>query len=540
MEYKNKNQVKTLKEFIALSLDDVHPKLDGKYPGIDEAINLFLSWVTKKKKIAVFGDYDVDGDGALAIATLLMRSLRLTAEIVSPGRFSNGYGITTKAIEDLHQKGINALITVDNGIAALEPLKLAKEYGMEIIVLDHHEPVIKDGEVILPEVDVLVDPHVTGGRNGFDDLCGAGLMYFFATGVLKRVGILDETTREKMIVFAALSTVADVVKLQSDNRAIVTEGLRLIREDKMTEGLRELIRGVGIDLSTFDEGTIGYSIGPCLNASGRLSDKGPEKMVQLLTCETASEATSSLVEKAILCNEKRKEIVADMLNMANMYLLATDDDNSRFLVYHHQGAKHEGVAGIAAAQLAEKYHKPCIVLCGSGTVKGSGRTFLTADVLGSLRKVDQDLLISYGGHPEACGVKLLESNIPAFRAAMQKVTPKVDMPEELLYDFDIEADAAEAFATEQQEYAPFGAGNPKPLVRMKLHVVKVFFMGDAKQHVKFLTKEGVSVLQFDGAKALKGKKLEWIKTVDAVGTLGFNTYMGKTTLQLEAKSFAVK
>ena len=120
------------------------------------------------------------------------------------------------------------------------------------------------------------------------------------------------------------------------------------------------------------------------------------------------------------------------------------------------------------------------------------------------------------------------------------MTPKVDMPEELLYDFDIEADAAEAFATEQQEYAPFGAGNPKPLVRMKLHVVKVFFMGDAKQHVKFLTKEGISVLQFDGAKALKGKKLEWIKTVDAVGTLGFNTYMGKTTLQLEAKSFAVK
>ena len=285
----------------------LNPKRDPYISNLKEAAKFIRDAAEEGKKIHIVGDYDVDGDTSSSILKMgfheafgEMPSVRL------PRRFSEGYGLKMKIIDEIND-GI--IVTVDNGIAALEPIKAAKKKGLDVVVIDHHQPVIDNGKVILPEADVIVDPHAIPGSE-FSGYCGAGLAY----RLIKEL-IPDSPMLVRYLVLASIATVADVMDLVGDNRNIVKDGLGAIRKRYVTLGLNTLLNLVG--LSYVDEGDYGFKIGPIMNASGRLYDNGPQDVVNLLTThvmpgeegyDKALKETFDLGEVLIARNEERKKL----------------------------------------------------------------------------------------------------------------------------------------------------------------------------------------------------------------------------------------
>ena len=526
---KRKNVPKTIEGYVKKNVSVLDVNCSGRYPNMDQAVQMFLDAAKQDLRIAIYGDYDCDGVTSLSIFTLLARALKLNnLQTIAPGRFTDGYGINQDRVEGLIENNVDLIVTVDNGIAALDPIRRAKEAGVKVLILDHHE-----AKEELPAADLIVDPHCTGAclDAPFDDLCGAGLSFFFAKKCLDNTLFLrDEFKQElilKMLGIAAIGTIADLVKLQYDNRWIVRHGLEAIHEGHMTVGLRKLIQMAGLDFEKITPMDVGFTIGPTINAAGRMANKGADVMVQILTAETENDTIDKKIARAIQLNQERKDLVAEMTVRATLYMKATDDDNSRFIIYYDEtdDRVHKGVAGIVASKLAEKYNAPAIVLSGSGNdVKGSGRTFGDVDILGCLKEVDQSLLVGYGGHPEACGVKVDHDKVDALREALQKVTPEVHVPDYLEYDYDVkDAEHASNFVADMETFGPFGSGNPEPVFHVTGKVVWTKQMGAAKQHIKFTLDNGTDVIWFDGAKKSL-RQTKYPKAVEAIGTLSRNVY----------------
>lgn len=494
---------------------------------LTEAANYIVNAVSTNKHVTVFGDYDADGITSSAILYHTLKYLGCkNLDVRLPRRFSEGYGITEKAVQDC-KNGL--LITVDNGIAAVEAIAAAKAKGLLVVVLDHHL-LREDG--VIPDADVIVDPSAIPGSD-FEHYCGAGLAYKLACKLIK-----DEVFLKRMSCLAAIGTVADVMPLIGDNRQIVIEGLKNINEGIMPRGLTSLLQELGV--YSVNETDIGFRLGPILNAAGRLYDDGAMKSFSLLSC-TDSTATT-LARELIKINEERKETVAYSMEVCEqiiaeqclygecpLVVYTTKEDTYQF---------NEGIVGIIAGRLSEQYKCPAIVLTETEEgFKGSGRSN-TVHLKETLDKVPPEFFVKYGGHAGAAGLTIKKECVEDFKSSIQEVTeqPKTFGEEIVYYDLSISSDDVPKYANELKKYAPFGQGNPMPIFIVEkaslLPKAGAFRkkMGSEGQHIRLFGK-GFNFIAFDMSQ--KYEDLGEPLTIDAIGTLSINTFAGRADVQME-------
>jgi len=513
--------------------DFTNQKMNYHITNLQEVTHMIFSAIQMNIPITIYGDYDADGVTSTTILFLLLKSLNAqNVTIILPKRFSEGYGLSMKGIDRVH-KGL--LITVDNGITAIDQIKVAKEKGLKVIVLDHHLR-REDGQ--LPCADLIVDPNAIEGSD-FNGYCAAGLTFKLA-----QIMSQNEILLKQLNSLAAIATVADVMSLIHDNRNIVINGLANINQGFVPLGLRVLIQALG--LSHINEEDCGFKFGPIINAAGRMLDNGAEKAFQLLSSDNEIDA-QKLAEELIEINEKRKVTVADNLMVCEQ-IIASDCmyGENPLVVYTTKNETeqfHEGVVGILAGKLAEKYKCPTLILTETetGILKGSGRTYGTLHLKELLDSVSESLF-GYGGHAGAVGLKVKLENIEKFKRTLQNQLAKApdytsaDIEEEF-YDLEIIEEQLPEFMRELKNFAPFGEGNPKVVFCVKnLRLIpcagKPFrLIGNKGQHIK-LFGQHFDIIAFDMADTYK--ELGEPITIDVLGYIGENYFNGQTKLQIEA------
>lgn len=430
-------------------------------PDMGRCLEVLQRKIEEKKRIRIVGDYDIDG---ICSTYLLYRALTRAgamADYEIPDRIRDGYGINESIIRAAAADGIDTILTCDNGIAALDQARLAGELGMTMLVTDHHD-IRKDeeGNDLLPQAAAVVNPKRQDSRYPYPEICGAMVAYKLVLGLYRIFGIPGKEWLD-MMEFAAIATVGDVMKLQDENRIVVKEGLRRIGCTRNL-GLRKLIEKNNLDPDRITAYQIGFVIGPCLNASGRLETA--KLALSMLLSEDEAEA-ESMADHLKELNDVRKDMTAKGVEEASSLVESSFADDWVLVVYLPDC--HESLAGIVAGRLRERYHKPSIVLTpGEEAVKGSGRSIEGYHMFQALTEAD-DLLLKYGGHPMAAGLSLPEENIEAFRRrlnerARQTMTEK-DFVEKIWIDVAMPFEyISEPFIRELALLEPFGQGNERP------------------------------------------------------------------------------
>lgn len=420
----------------------LHPQKDPYLHGLKEVVQFVKLKLHHKVPVHIVGDYDVDGEMSTAILELALETFGgYPVHVRLPRRFSEGYGLSMKIIDEISD---GLIITVDNGIAALEQVKAAKAKGLSVVVIDHHLPVRNPDteEIILPEADYVIDPKAIEGSM-FSEYCGAGLAYRFAKALLTE----EHPIMNNLLVFASIATVTDMVPLIGDNRTIVKEGLEHINQRDVTFGLQILLDRLKLNHVTEED--YGFLIGPVMNASGRMLDDGPIDVVNMVT-SLADPANPEFIRKTMYLqdladelverNEKRKEAVEkDLIEAENIIREKTLMNNNPLIVYSPNF--WEGTIGILAGKLAEKYQVPCLVFTKSsakGIVKGSGRTYGNIHLKYLLDKAS-DLLVGYGGHAAAAGMSIKITNISILQHRLKSYlkTEAGDTESTSFYDMEI-------------------------------------------------------------------------------------------------------
>lgn len=512
----------------------LNPPTSYTVMNLDKAAAMIRDAADHHEKITVYGDYDADGVTASVILYATIRAMGVTPDIVLPKRFSEGYGLSMKCVEEINS---GLLITVDNGIVAIDQIARAKEKGLKVLVVDHHEP-REDG--VLPNADCIVNPHAIPGGD-FDGYCGAGLAYKLAQELQVSVELED-----KLVSFAAIGTVADVMPLIKDNRNIVVEGLKKINQGIMVPGLKKLLELM--NLQHVSEGEIGFKIGPVINASGRMYDDGAKRVFDLLI--GGQNYADRMAESLISTNQLRQASVKEgmiycdrliaercLYGESPLILYTTKEDEKVF---------HEGVVGILAGKLAENFKVPTFVFTEteSGILKGSGRSY--GDInMKELCDAVSSTLIAYGGHAGAAGVSVeidkvedMKSAMAAYVAALP-VTPE-QADDTVLYDLEIKSDELAKTMQALNRFAPFGEGNPRPVFKVSdIHLSPsggnlYRTMGEQSQHIKLFC-DGFDCVGFDKTEEYKDAGEPTI--IDVVASLSENFFADKVTLQLEMADF---
>lgn len=429
------------------------------FPALKKAAEMILRWKEESKQFYVFADYDVDGITSGESMRMLLRALGIqdhNIHVRYPRRFSEGYGMSVKAVEEFDSNN-SCIITVDNGIAAFDAIKAAKDKGMEVLVTDHHLAMAVGNEKKYPDADYIVDPNAIDGQAEFKAYCGCGIVLKLAEELLK-----DYPPENKVLLrikaMAAIATIADCVPLVGENRRIVKEGLQLLtRTDLMTKGILALVK-LNF-LKHVSENDVAFKIAPILNATGRLYDNGAERAAQLISFDADSFIADKLAQDQIAANTRRKALQATWDKKAEA---ALGDFSDNHIILKIDGCP-EGLVGIIAGRLCEHYKVPTIILSETekGILKGSGRSVEDVNLKLMLDKCAESL-ISYGGHAAAAGLRL--SNLEGFRKAFRKALGDwKPAKKELLYDLEIKGMDIESISNEVEKYGPYGEGNPAPV-----------------------------------------------------------------------------
>lgn len=461
-----------------------------EFKDMDKAVDIILNAIKEGKNIRVIGDYDIDGICSTYILVSAIEVLKAKVSMDIPDRIKDGYGINKNIIDKANVEHVEVIITCDNGIAAIEEIKHAKELGMTVVVTDHHEVPFEviDGIKTYKrvEADAVVNHKQPDCCYPFKDLCGAGIAYKFAVALYNRIcdyseaecslygfnkndieklhGLFDE-----LLVCAAIATVGDVVSLKDENRIIVKEGLKILNESNENNkviniGLSSLIKCSNLDDKEITSYHIGFIIGPCLNASGRL--ESAKKGYSLLR-EKNADKSIVLAEELVSLNNVRKEMTDDGEKQAEKQ--AEKYGKDKVLVIYLPET-HESIAGIIAGRIREKYNKPTIILTrGDECIKGSGRSIENYDMFEQLNKV-KNLLIRFGGHKMAAGLSLDESNISDFRHKLNEVNELTD--EDMIKKVWIDVPVPVAYLGEKliddlSKLEPYGKDNEKPVFAIK-------------------------------------------------------------------------
>ena len=435
---------------------------------MEKAVAILQEKIENRNRIRIIGDYDIDGVMSTYILLESLRGLGGDVDMMIPNRITDGYGINEHLIEQAWQEGRDTIITCDNGIAAVTQIRKAKDLGMTVIVTDHHEVPFEDLEggrkEILPPADAIVNPKQKACSYPFAGLCGAVVAMKVMEALYEKMAPEVDLV-DKMLPFAGIATIGDVMDMQDENRILVKEGLQRLHHTTNL-GLQELIRVNNLEPENISPYHIGFILGPCLNASGRLDTA--KRALQLLLADSREEAAVLAGDLKNL-NESRKEMTAHGLEKAIEQVESTSMMEDTVLVVFLPEC-HESLAGIIAGRLRERYHKPSFVLTrGEEGVKGSGRSIESYSMYEKLCEC-KEYLTKFGGHPMAAGLSLEEENVERFRRKLneQSGLTEEDLVEKVTIDVPMPIHyIRKDLVQELSLLEPFGKGNEKPLFAQK-------------------------------------------------------------------------
>ncbi len=455
--------------------------------GLPEAAKRLEQDIQEKNKIKIIGDYDVDGVMASYIFFQGITLLGGNATLRIPHRIQDGYGMRDYMAKEAYEEGCHTILTCDNGISAAEAIACAKSLGMEVILTDHHEVPKEGGKEILPPADVIIDPKQEQCQYPFSELCGAGIAYKLMAYLFQRQGRDDY--EEKLLAYAAVATVCDVVPLLGENRMIVKKGLEYLNHCKDT-GMRALIDALQFNQAIHSV-DLGFRIGPCINAAGRLSDatQGLE-----LFLETDPEEAEKKAESLIFLNEERKNYTAKATNQAAEQIVSENLLENPVLVIYVEDC-HESVAGIVAGRIREKYYRPTLIVTkGRNGLKGSARSIPGYHMQAALNQC-KDLLTEYGGHAMAAGFSLPHENLELLRQSLNQncTLDENDLTEKIFFDKEVAlGDMKEDIVRQLEQMEPFGQDNEKPIfARRNVAIASLSLCGRENQIARVQLKDGI-------------------------------------------------
>lgn len=504
---------------------------------MDRAVEILAEKIREEMRIRVIGDYDIDGVNATYILQEGLSGLGADVDTDIPDRIKDGYGLNRMLIDRAIDDGVDTIVTCDNGIAAAEEIAYAKENGLTVVVTDHHEvPYIEmDGEkeYILPKADAVVDPHRPDCGYPFKGLCGAAVAYKLVEA-LYNVMQRDPEDVDYLMENVAIATVGDVMDLIGENRIFVKQGLEMLKRTQ-NPGLKALIECTGIDVDRLNAYHIGFVIGPCINASGRLDTA--KRALELLNARTRRDAVM-LAEDLKALNDSRKEMtergVAEAINLIETTSLKDD----RVLVVYLPDC-HESIAGIIAGRIRERYYRPVFVMTKAEEgVKGSGRSIEAYDMFAQMCRC-RALFTKFGGHKLAAGLSLEEGNVQRFRETINALCDltEEDLQEKVSIDMQLPFPyITEQLVQELELLEPFGKGNPKPLFAGKdLRVISPRIFGKNRNVLKCRLED----TQGNQMEAVYfGDVEKCLKTMEEKKVMAFtyypsvNEYMGRRTMQV--------
>lgn len=511
---------------------------------MEKAIPILKEKILTKKKIRIIGDYDIDGVSSIYILLTAFQRCGAVVDGEIPHRIKDGYGINEGLIQKASLDGVDTIVTCDNGISAVSQIAYAKSLGMTVIVTDHHEVPYEDTDgkrhYILPPADAIVNPKQEGCRYPFKGLCGAAVAYKLVLCLYQAFGREKAEAEEEFLEIAAMATVGDVMDLQDENRILVKEGLKRFQHTH-NQGLRSLMAICQIAPETISSYHIGFIIGPCLNAGGRLDTA--KRALALLQAEE-KETADNLAGELKALNESRKKMTADGVEQAVKEIESSDQKEDKVLVVYLPDC-HESLAGIIAGRLREKYYKPAFVLTkGEEYIKGSGRSIEEYSMFDELVK-SKEYLVKFGGHPMAAGLSLEEKNIVPFRKSLNERQQMTE--DDLIEKVWIDTRLPFGYITEElvEQFAlllPFGKGNEKPVFAERN--VKILYrqvLGINRNVVRMqLESEGI---RMEGVWFGEGdmflKETEGVNTFSILFFPEINTYRGNRTLQIRILEYQV-
>lgn len=513
-----------------------------KMKDMERAVQILQKKITQKKKIRIIGDYDIDGVTATCILLKGLKRLNANVDTYIPDRVKDGYGMHEQLIDKALEDGIDTILTCDNGIAAAAEIEYAKKEGLTVIVTDHHDIPFRDTEDgriwIIPKADAVVNPKQNDCLYPNKNICGAVVAWKLIWALYERLGI-DSDEIWDFLELAAIATVGDVMDLQGENRIIVKEGLKKLSSTSF-EGLKALIRVNNLEGAEITAYHVGFVIGPCINASGRLDTAA--RSLELLLADNMEDAMK-LADDLYDLNQSRKAMTEQGKEQAIQSIEENNLGKDRVLVVYLPDC-HESLAGIIAGRIREAYNKPVFVLTkGADGVKGSGRSIEAYSMYEELVKCS-DLLTQFGGHPMAAGLSMEEKNVELFRRRLndnctlteQELIPKImiDVPMPISY-------LSKKLTEQLKVLEPFGKGNSKPLFAQKnLRAVGIRVFGRNRNVAKML------LIDENGIKmdaVYFGEAQEFVDFVQAHDTISvtyypeINVFQGRENLQVVIKNY---
>lgn len=519
-----------IQQFLHPALQQMHDPFLLK--GMKESVQRIRQAITQQEKILIYGDYDADGVTSTTIMIRLLQQLGANFDYTIPDRFRDGYGLNVAAIERAKEQGFSLIVTVDTGIAAVAEVELAHQLGIDVIISDHHEP-----PALLPNAYAIINPKQPGCPYPFDSLSGAGV-------ALKLTQAMLETVPEEVFALAAIGTIADLVPLLDENRIIAIQGLQALKHTS-NDGFNALFAVSGIVSNEIDAAQVGFALGPRINAAGRLAHANTA--VQLLISDNAMEAEQYAKQLQAL-NQQRQALVRTISVEAEQQAEELIQAGMDAVIVVAGEEWHEGVIGIVASKLVEKYYRPTIVLSidpQTGIAKGSARSIDGFDLYVQLTAC-KDLLLKFGGHTMAAGLSMEREKIDALRTQLNALGKAILTEELLLPKTNVELtcniqDITLAFCEQLAMLAPYGEGNPEPKIMLRnTQIVSQRKVGGNGDHLKWVLRHGDAQIDaigfgFGAIDAFVSPQA----SVHVVAEVGINEWNGTRKAQLFVRDCAI-
>jgi single-stranded-DNA-specific exonuclease len=497
--------------------------------GMDKAVDLISKSITKKKKIIIFGDYDVDGVTASALLVQVLQKYKADVEAFIPNRSEQGYGLSMKALKEALLRKPGLIISVDCGVRSVKEVEQARKSGVDVIITDHHQP-----HAVIPRANAVICPRQPDDMYPFKELAGVGIAYKVAQGLLQKHPI-QNVLADDWIDLVALGTIADMAKLEEENRVLVRKGLRAIRFGNHP-GLLALANVSGFNITEIKSDDIGFRIGPRLNAAGRLGSA--DDAYKILFSKTTKEAG----ELALLLDQKnklRQSITTDIQSrIEDLY----DPDKNKWILFFWDKKFHEGVVGLAASKLVDRFYRPSIIgVQKDDVVRASCRSIPELNITDVLDECE-DLLLQHGGHAMAAGLTIELRNIEEFTQRITRICKRELDGKQLIHMISAETevkliDLHPDLLKFIEDLGPLGIGNPKPLfVSKNVKSIRTRKVGTDGDHLKMTVSDGK--INFDAIAFRFGSSYEYIQSgqyFDMLFSYELHTYNGRKSLQLNIR-----
>ena len=535
------------KKFLEASLSDMHNPLLMK--DMDKGTEIIKNSILQGKKIIIYGDYDADGVMSTVILYKALLRCGASASYYIPDREKEGYGMCSERISILKEKGCEVILTCDNGISASDEIEYAKEIGITTVITDHHELAFTEEngikKYIVPDADAVIDPKQKDCPYPFKSLCGAGIAYKFSVVLYKKMGINEDETIE-FIEYAGIGTICDIVDLTDENRIIAKKALDMLSASTDT-GIRALKKVLGIENKKINTYNVGFQIGPCINAAGRISTA--QIAAELFMCSDFEKAYER-AEKLNELNKKRQDMTTKGVEEIVSEIEKSPVKNDKVIVVYNENI-NESIAGIAAGKIKDMYNLPTIVITsGKDICKGSGRSIKQYNLFEELLKC-RDLLGKFGGHPMAAGLSIKKENIDKLRKRLndnctlkkEDMMPKIRIDRRLGFN-----EISERLIADIEKLGPFGKGNPAPVFAEKnVFIEKYDYAGKDKSTVKLSLRSNNNTIEaicfkkceeFDALIA-QHNYINKDKAIDIIYYPYINNYNGYKSIQINVSEFRI-